>query len=422
MLQTAIQLKQAIENIPKHFQPIGTCLLDTYNYQHNRDLDESGESSDQEDNIINQNIKLQELIGNIDLKDSVNFAHAPNFELTVYDIQYNFDDITSDQIKELFDKATPATYGDVKTLDTKIDQNVRLARDITTDNFKVDPELLNKLAQTWWVSFNDTVKVVPYKINLYGTDGHFKPHKDTPDKNMIGTLIIKFTGNPFIKKSGDNTSKGGDLRVIDKITGNVETWTYDSFYGLCMFYSDCIHEVTPIEGDWIRATITFKVYSMEPVESLVSKDSEKLQELKAFICELETPYGIILHHEYSYNTNQLNSTDTVIINVIKQLGLNYKLCSILDKFYGSDPNFESYGDDITAESNIYLLDEEYIKYAISPDSDKPSVNMNIPFYRVGKGILWKRDEDHGAMYTGNESRPREVDSIYISKAIIVTDI
>ena len=45
------------------------------------------------------------------------------------------------------------------------------------------------------------VKLHPYKVNIYGEEGFFKPHVDNPsDHNMMGTLVICL---PSSHKSGE---------------------------------------------------------------------------------------------------------------------------------------------------------------------------------------------------------------------------
>jgi hypothetical protein len=46
----------------------------------------------------------------------------------------------------------------------------------------------------------------------------------------------------------------------------------------------------------------------------------------------------------------------------------------------------------------------------------------VPFYYVllsNTAVIWKKDSDQGAEYTGNESRPGTEDSIYLSYAMLV---
>jgi len=466
ILKTAIQLKMGIDNIPKIFEPVGSCSYDVYKYEH-ENSDESDEESDrvlsdesqrtlndiendesdESERTLNDikvdylnNLKLKQLVGIQKIKSVHNFES--NFNITIFGEDYQINKIDQNTLKTFFEKATPATYGDMKTLSTMNNPEVRLARDIPYKgsfsdasertnkdilNWFISEWTLNFLSGLWDTKFNEKVNIVPYKINLYNTGGHFKPHKDTPDKNLIGSMIIKL---------GDYSSvecQGGLLRITDKYTGENHVMDFHGSDPFCldkkdkinkdpniyMFYSDCVHEVTPVEGNWIRGTIAFKVYLKE---GQVNPNEPELNSevLKQVINRLEFPFGIILSYEYSYNTNNLKYNDQLLLDVISKLGLKYELHSILESFNGTSTTFEGESGENSASSKIYLLDTEHINYVINPINEKPILPYeDLVFYRLQEGVKWKHEEDPGAAYTGNESRPSEIDSIYISKALII---
>lgn len=94
-------------------------------------------------------------------------------------------------LKKWFDNAPQAGYGDVRAQETKVDLIVRDAHEITKDEFEVESALLGKIVELWGKHFFPTrVRAEPYKINVYGPGGHFKPHKDTPEKNLVGTFLV----------------------------------------------------------------------------------------------------------------------------------------------------------------------------------------------------------------------------------------
>lgn len=96
-----------------------------------------------------------------------------------------------DNLKQLFERANPASFGDQMNLKTIVDENVRKGRDIDSTSFQVSNEIIKFVEDTWNSHFYPSnVKAVPYKINLYQKGDKFIGHKDTPDKNLVGTFLL----------------------------------------------------------------------------------------------------------------------------------------------------------------------------------------------------------------------------------------
>ena len=110
-------------------------------------------------------------------------------------------------LDEFLEYCNPAPFGDITEMKTVLDPEVRLAYEIESARFKVhrSPGMMqirahidDKLAP------GRCVKLDPYKVNIYGEGGFFKPYVDNPsDHNMIGTLVICLP----------SPHKGGELLV-----------------------------------------------------------------------------------------------------------------------------------------------------------------------------------------------------------------
>lgn len=88
------------------------------------------------------------------------------------------------------------------------------------------------------------VRAEPYKIHIYGPGGHFKSHRDTPEKDLVGTFLVGL---------GDtSSSSAGNFRIAEK-TSRAERCSWVAFH------PDVIHEVTKLV-DGYRAVIAFKMF------------------------------------------------------------------------------------------------------------------------------------------------------------------
>ena len=88
--------------------------------------------------------------------------------------------------------------------------------------------LLAYVEQTWAEHFFPTkVRVEPYKINVYGPGGHFKPHQDTPAKDLVGTVLL-----------GLGDTSDGNMRLADD-------WWWNARVGsMAAFFPSVVHSIS----------------------------------------------------------------------------------------------------------------------------------------------------------------------------------
>ena len=89
----------------------------------------------------------------------------------------------------------------------------------------------------------------PYKLLLYKPGGHFKPHRDTEKAaGMFGTLIVQlpseFTGGDLVVRHA-----GKEIMVKMSQEGSA------SYCLIAAHYSDCEHEITPVETGYRLALV-----------------------------------------------------------------------------------------------------------------------------------------------------------------------
>jgi len=99
-----------------------------------------------------------------------------------------------------------------------------------------------------------SIELIPYKLNIYGPGGFFKPHVDTPTnaEKMIGTLVLclpcKFKGGELVLTHKSSTQTF-DFSQLSVDTSKIQ-WA--------AFYSDCVHEVKPTK-EGFRVTLTYSI-------------------------------------------------------------------------------------------------------------------------------------------------------------------
>jgi len=103
------------------------------------------------------------------------------------------DGIGSDVAARWLLHGAPAGFGDVRRQLTVVDPAVRRGRDISADRgeFEVGDAVLRRAEEMWASSLQPrAVRARAYKINVYGPHDGFAFHRDTPERGMVGTLLV----------------------------------------------------------------------------------------------------------------------------------------------------------------------------------------------------------------------------------------
>ncbi|QOY89571.1 2OG-Fe(II) oxygenase [Paludibaculum fermentans] len=150
------------------------------------------------------------------------------------------------QIQAMLQHAVRAPYG--RGADTIVDTSVRKVWQIAPDAVKVS-------GKSWAASFDSILaKVIDglgchgksvsaelYKMLVYDRGGFFLPHRDTEKTTgMFGTLVVTL---PTFHRGGALRIRHADRQVT------LETHATDpSEVSFAAFYSDCEHEVLPVQA------------------------------------------------------------------------------------------------------------------------------------------------------------------------------
>ena len=336
----------------------------------------------------------------------------------------------------------PGTFGDLRDLSTRVDIEVRNARDLTADQFTVSKDFIREIGEEWAKSglFPADVDIVPYKVNLYAQGGKFRKHVDTPSLSFAGTTEDDQT---YVYHHHDTKMLSG-----------------------VGFYGDQFHTLTPIENNGFRATVTFQVFHRQEVVSSSSLQKLKFQAIKDTmrpILEQFSGIGFLTDSQYSFEEDKLKGVDAYIHCAIAELqgelgpgSFHLTQECVVDKSYVFDDSY----DDPSMESKVYRLrDADMQSYlteqkpapadpvhaaiipvpynptdqkdrqpasALKPDSppnDKDSQPTpptgSIRFFSLSGGLEWKLKLQLSAERSGNEGRPYELNSLYIHQAFIV---
>ncbi|KAJ7159432.1 hypothetical protein C8R46DRAFT_1224024 [Mycena filopes] len=357
-----------------------------------------------------------------------------------------------ERLRRWYEAGAVSGYGDIKAQETKVDPTVRNAREIPASEFRVSPDLITTVQDTWAHGFFPTqVRAEPYKIHLYGPGGKFKPHMDTPETDLVGTFLVGLGDTSKNKEGGENA---GALEVkcgeSTWYTANVGEWV--------AFYPDVGHAIHEIASGY-RAVIAFKIFRQHQATPEVPADG-MLHDIKGVLAKLKQPYGILLHHRYSIGTSELNGFDAALYAAAGDTGADVKLLPVLIRWTAYIDS--SYERETKCGAEVFPMTETHIAAVLehlrtSADDKKtedddweseddewkkgPKLVVDlkgseaewlsnyqaeaadsIPFYSHGlesTSVTWRETIEEEIEHTGNESRPHSEDSIYLSYAVVV---
>ena len=345
-------------------------------------------------------------------------------------------DVTSaleSRLKKWHSHAKVSGYGDVREQVTKVDKNVRQAKEIPASEFSVDPELLERIADLWDQNFfpNTGVRVEPYKIHLYGPGDHFSVHHDTPQQGLVGTFLLGL---------GDTTRYGG-------LTVDGEGHRADEGHW-CAFYPDVPHKIKEIDGH--RAAIAFKLFRTSEVDEADAKETDTSvavrQQVSQLVGTMEAPFGILLQRKYCLGTTSFTGFDAVLVNAARTLpGVDVRHLPIIlqsSANWGDSEGVPGLGYssstyDMKCSTTVYPFTKGHvdalIEYVEHSTTKKPNNHSacgapwlegveGVPFFSLDLRqslFTYQEDANESNAYVGNEVEMCREDSIYLSYALLV---
>lgn len=423
VIRSALVLRDAIERAPSVLPPIGSYRVVIRGHQPcplNVFL-----SDDEVPPTLYRS--LQSAVGvyldQITVPEVASFASAPSLPVEIEDSPITFildsagehvalNGVSADLLRRIYDKASPATFGDLAAMETRVDPLVRSGRELVAGKFAVSPQLCDWVGRTWSQHFQPpNVRVEPYKINIYGPGDRFAMHRDTPEAGLVGTFLVAL-------KAWGPPCEGGGLAVHD--AGGCHRWGGGS--GWAAFHPYLPHEVAPV-AEGARMTVAFKVFATD--EGATSPDfddavvAEAAQRV-AVCCNELGQVGVLLSFAYSFNGSSLCGRDVLIHRILAKLGTVESVpvaVRIAAKPESPDAFYWS------TEANVFSLRPENLTAILDPEAPSrraPSPWPRISFIPLTSGHAIYDRSSQSIDWTGNYAEPANVNTLYVHRALIMS--
>ncbi|ORY40265.1 hypothetical protein BCR33DRAFT_373634 [Rhizoclosmatium globosum] len=334
-------------------------------------------------------------------------------------------------VNDVLEASSPAAFG--YKSETVVDNTYRKAWKIDGSNisttFDVYGSGIVEQIQKTLLASGAGVRAELHKLNVYGPEGFFKSHVDTPiSDEMFGSLVVCLPVE----------FEGGVLKVTKEHNTKTFNWgssTKDisgaSWIQWAAFFSDCPHEISPVQSGH-RITLTYNLFKTAPTQflftDLTTQDNLFYSYLKTSIANpkfFETGAIFLFHCEHAYQipANPDPSLRHPILHMLKgtdmQLFQSAVACDLqvfLKPVYGGFSN---------NEGPVYFIGNKFVH---GGDSDQYDAKLDFLTNRLGgvqvkqggDNVVWfgnaKSINQHEYAYYGNEA---SVDYVYSSAVLVV---
>ncbi|RPD63027.1 hypothetical protein L227DRAFT_561772 [Lentinus tigrinus ALCF2SS1-6] len=172
----------------------------------------------------------------------------------------------SEALDDLEKACDPATFGvdQRDVLDVSYRKSGKLDRDHFSLNVDIESIGLLEAVRIGLLSSNDEKKPIRaelYKLNVYGKDSFFKPHKDTPrGDTMFGSLVLVL---PSAHEGGSLVLRHDNREYAFDATQHLSFLPHATpRIAYVAFFSDVEHEVKPVASGH-RITITYNLHFVD---------------------------------------------------------------------------------------------------------------------------------------------------------------
>ncbi|KIJ63416.1 hypothetical protein HYDPIDRAFT_92692 [Hydnomerulius pinastri MD-312] len=329
---------------------------------------------------------------------------------------------TPADLEKLARACQPATFG--RNQEDVLDETYRKALKLDASAFSTlfnaeSAGLADVIRRELLEGKNDKrdIRLEMYKLNIYGKDSFFKPHKDTPrGEKMFGSLVIVFPtsheGGEFVLR---HEGREWTIDFAEMLSQPSES--SDPRFGYVSFFSDIEHEVLLVKSGH-RVTLTYNLYFAE-TQSPVSVDAapapyeqvitEALGSLVADPALLPKGgyFGFGLRHQYPVSESTdlaclqtcLKGSDGALSRSLSSLSLNWRLC-VLYRDVGIWPKQHYLNTRVIDFSQHHQVEEEDIERLMGEGVERVRfVDMSGTPIKAPERRWWSEgdeDEDEGA--------------------------
>lgn len=216
-------------------------------------------------------------------------------------------------MEELSKMKKKAEFGDLLQQKTRSDEKVRKGFDVPFNKvingfiLKTNIENIVKEEFTKRTGYLG-VDVEAYKLNIYEEGDFFVDHRDSPEENLIATVLYVVE---------NEKTKGGSFFLDgQQINDRRDT--------LIIFYPEMLHAVREVFGS--RITISFKVFSTGPRRVANPNISSIAQRLSKRVKQGD---AILLNGGYSFFEKEVpfvpKGLDATLFSALDELGYKYEL-------------------------------------------------------------------------------------------------
>ncbi|KAH8110131.1 hypothetical protein DFH11DRAFT_1622290 [Phellopilus nigrolimitatus] len=265
----------------------------------------------------------------------------------------DFANLTDRDLERLVRACEPAKFG--RNKEDVYDESIRKAGKLDADKFATKIDLTGirraRPSSMLYVSSTKSIRAELYKLNIYGKDGFFKSHQDTPrSTDMFGSLVIVL---PAVHAGGALVFRHKDKEwVFDSARALAEAPQKTSI-AYVAFFSDVAHEVSVVEAGY-RVTLTYNLYFAPPLDlytpriPTASTIPTNLTLFRTALAQsLADPsflpsgglLGFGLHHQYPVDANRqalphilsvLKGSDALVLTACQALGLHAAVYLLYD--------------------------------------------------------------------------------------------
>ena len=401
---TAVELAGVIRHVNKHTRKLGAWASKELAFAAEHGLDEPQRADDPKKRSEAQSVrgdleavqKAAEVLQRAELctahsSDAVE-AQALNVEVLGERLEGA---ASEEQMARWYAHAAARVsgFGDVRAGETVVDAQVRNARELLPEH--VAPALVQAVERFWAAHFYPTcVRAEFYKLNLYAPGGKFAPHLDTPQRDLLGTVLVCLGDStreyrtpehakPARPRRARNDSQKAPKRARETFPRE-RKWDHHDLYvqgegleldagDVCGFFTDVPHAVNTVPCGH-RATLAFKIFyrapgagtaPRAPSDAREAARAQVRQALREALGACQPGFALLLSHRYARQDAAMKGRDQLLVEALRALpGGRVLLFPVAVKYRATWYEGADGDGDNECASSVYALTDSVVRRAL----------------------------------------------------------